>query len=118
LANDQYLGESSPLVSLAADGTLREPATLSLVLDADREAFARNAKRFESAMRYAVGSTRLSQYDPPLPSFSRGSYVPKGLKDESGNLLGTNLDNARDFLADACDALLVVCSFLSYAGAE
>ena len=35
--------------------------------------------------------------------------------DAQGNLLGSNLENARDFLLDAADALVVVCS-LVYAG--
>ena len=33
---------------------------------------------------------------------------------EQGNLLGTNLENARDFAIDARDALWVVCSFVYY----
>ena len=40
--------------------------------------------------------------------------MPKGLRDEQGNLLGTNLENARDFALDGRDALLVACSFIYY----
>ena len=31
---------------------------------------------------------------------------------DAGNLLGTNLENARDFMLDASDALLVCCSMI------
>lgn len=108
------LSDSSGLMMLAADGTLRDPSTLSLVRESDREAYLRNAGRFESSLRYAANSARLSQFDPRLPSFPKGEYVPRGLKDESGNLLGSNLENARDFLLDATDALLVACTFIYY----
>lgn len=109
-----YLSESSTLMALATDGTLRQPITLSLIESTDKQAYLRNALRFESGMRFAASSASLSQFDPPLPSFAKGSYVPKGLKDENGNLLGSNLENAREFLLDATDALIVVCSFIYY----
>ena len=108
----EYLSERSPLMRLASEGVLRDPLTLALVVDGDREAYARNARRFESAVGYASSSANLAQFDPTLPTYRKGSYVPKGLKDAQGNLLGTNLENARDFATDARDALLVVCSFV------
>ena len=100
-------------MSLASDGLLRESVTL--VKETDRETFLRNARRFQSSAVFAAQSVSLAQFDPVLPTFAKGEYVPKGLTDESGNLLGTNLENARDFARDAADALLVVCSFLTYA---
>ena len=110
----EYLGARSALVSLADEGALREPAVLSLVASSDREAYARNVARFESSIRYAASCASLSQFDPEMPSFARGSYVPKGLKDANGNLLGSNLENSRDFLLDARDALVVACTFVFY----
>ena len=109
-----YFSDGSLLMALASDGSLRDATTTALVAPADRVAYARNAMRFESSMRYASSSAKLAQFDPELPSYPKGSYVPKGLNDEQGNLLGTNLENARDFGLDARDALHVVCSFLSY----
>ena len=103
----EYLSERSPLMRLASEGVLRDPLTLALVVDGDREAYARNARRFESAVGYASSSANLAQFDPTLPTYRKGSYVPKGLKDAQGNLLGTNLENARDFATDARDALVV-----------
>ena len=38
----------------------------------------------------------------------------RSLKDGQGNLLGSNLENSRDFLLDARDALVVACSFIFY----
>ena len=113
----EYLGDDSPLLSLAADGDLRAPSTLALVPPSDREAYVRNAMRFESSMRYVASCASLAQFDPKVPPFPKGGYVAKGLKDERGNLLGLSLENARDFLLDASDALRVACSFISY-GAE
>ena len=110
----EYFAEDASLMRLASESTLREPAVLALVAPRDREAYQRNSRRFESAMQYAASSAKLSQFDPPLPRFAKGQYVPTGLKDENGNLLGTNLENARDFLLDASDALLVACSFVYY----
>ena len=104
-------------MSLASDGTLRDSFALSLVAPADRIAYERNARRFERAMGYTADCVNLSQFDPTLPSYKQGSYVPTGLTDANGQLLGTNLGNARDFLADARDALLVCCSFAYAAGA-
>lgn len=92
-----FLASDGPLLTLASDRSLRGSSTLALVAPRDREAYTRNAMRFEEQMRYAGSCARLSQFDPVLPRFPRGSYVPKGLKDASGNLLGTNLENARDF---------------------
>ena len=82
--------------------------------DADREAYTRNVERYESSVRLAASCAGLAQYDAQMPSFPRGGYVPKGLKDANGNLLGSNLENARDFLLDALDALVVACSFIFY----
>ena len=112
--SEAFLGRDAPLLSLAAEGALRDTFTLSLVRPEDREAYARNSARFESAIKYAADCASLSQFDPKLPRYKKGEYVPKGLKDERGNLLGTNLDNARDFVLDARDALLVACSFVYY----
>lgn len=106
----EYLSEASPIMSLASDGLLRESVTL--VKETDRETFLRNARRFQSSAVFAAQSVSLAQFDPVLPTFAKGEYVPKGLTDESGNLLGTNLENARDFALDARDALIVVCSFI------
>ena len=92
-----FLSPDGALLTLASDRTLRDLDTLELVAPRDREAFSRNAMRFEAQMKYAGSCARLSQFDPILPRFPRGSYVPKGLKDASGSLLGTNLENARDF---------------------
>lgn len=108
----EYLSETSPIMSLASDGLLREQFILSLIQDADREVFARNARRFQSSTVYAIQCANLAQFDPVLPTFAKGEYVPKGLTDERGNLLGTNLENAREFALDARDALIVVCSFI------
>lgn len=80
----------------------------------DREAYARNAERYESSVRLAASSASLAQFDAQMPSFLPGTYVPKGLKDGNGNLLGSSLENSRDFLLDARDALVVVCSFIFY----
>ena len=84
----------------------------------DREAYTRNVERYESSVRLAASCARLAQYDAQMPSFPRGGYVPKGLKDGNGSLLGSNLENARDFLLDARDALVVACSFIFYTRAE
>ena len=108
----EYLSEESPLLTLATDGALREAFVISLVAADDREVYARNRERFESSMRYVAMSTSLAKYDPPLPSFPKGEYVPKGLTDETGRLRGSSLENARDFLLDALDALVVCCSFI------
>jgi len=55
-----------------------------------------------------------------MPSFPRGGYVPKDhLKDGNGNRLGSNLvENSRDFLLDARDALVVACSLIFYTRSE
>ena len=108
----EYLSETSPLMTLASDGVLRDAATLTLVRSADREAYERNARRYESSVKYTANCARLADFDPALPTFSKGAYVPQGLTDAQGNLLGTNLENARDFALDARDALVVVCSFI------
>ena len=114
IRSDAYLGPGSVLVRLAEDGDLREPAMVARVDAADRVAYVRNARRFESALRYAASCASLAQFDPTLPSFASGAYVPKGLTDANGNLLGTNLENARDFMLDATDALVVSASFVYY----
>ena len=111
---DGSLGKRSPLMALAAGGELLDATTLALVRADDKEAYARNARRFEASVKYAADCAKLSQFAPPLPSFAKGAYVPKGLTDANGQLLGTNLENARDFARDAADALLVVCSFIYY----
>jgi hypothetical protein len=113
-----HLTEEAPLMTLATDGALRDPLILALVAPADRQAYARNRERFESSMRYVAMSASLARYDPALPRFAKGSYVPKGLKDEGGRLLGSSLENARDFLLDAKDALTVCCSFIHCASKE
>ena len=111
---ETYLAPQAPLIALADEGVLREPAVRALVSASDREAYARNVERYESSVRLAASCAGLAQYDPQMPSFPRGGYVPKGLKDGQGNLLGSNLENSRDFLLDARDALLVACSFIFY----
>lgn len=115
LLRSDYLCEGSTLLSLAEEKALREPTVLRLVTGTDREAYLRNARRYEDSIRLATSCANLAEFDPQLPSFPKGSYVPKGLKDENGNLLGSNLENAREFLLDANDALVVVCSFITYA---
>ena len=110
---ETYLNAQAPLIGLADEGGLREPAVRALVAATDREAYTRNVERYESSVRLAASCARLAQYDAQMPSFPRGGYVPKGLKDGNGSLLGSNLENARDFLLDARDALVVACS-LSY----
>jgi len=50
---------------------------LSLVDAADRDAYLRNARRFESAVQYAASSASLARWDPSLPTFAQGAYVPR-----------------------------------------
>jgi hypothetical protein len=71
-------------------------------------------------VRLAASCAGLAQYDAQMPSFPRDGYVPKDhLKDGNGNLLGSNLvENSRDFLLDARDALVVACSFIFYTRSE
>ena len=87
----EYLEDSAPLIALADEGALRAAETLALVQASDREAYVRNAMRFESSAKYLRMCANLAEYDPEVPPFPKGAYVAKGLKDESGKLLGLNL---------------------------
>lgn len=115
---EDYLNEQALLMLLATEGGLRDSAIVNLVPPENRQAYARNRERYESSMRYVAMSAALSKYDPALPTYAKDSYVPKGLRDDAGRLLGSSLENARDFLLDAKDALIVCCSFIHCASAK